>query len=351
MRTVLQALLVLLSSALMADALAADELVTTDGTRLSGTFDKLEAGEVHFTDKTLGAVHLPADKVAKLTLDAEKQVRIRRGADIEHQEDAVIFTKDGELYVRAKDGQSETAALRNLRGINEAVPDTRALWSVNLIGLFGWTEGNTNTIAMGFRGDAKRETAHNVQGIYAEGNYLQDNNVEEQKVRRRDYATGYYYRYVFKFRLTIDLTEDLTFNELAGYHWRSITGFGPGYYFIRDDTKSLHAGLHLTYTYEDLIAGADNRGYWGARARAEFDCVSTDKLYHMNIRSELMLDFAEFKNVVVNTQLMAEARPEPWLSAGLLVRHSWDNMPTPGFFHHDLTVMFTIGLSWSGRWV
>lgn len=336
---------------LLAAPCFADELVTTEGSTFNGTFTKLEDGHVFFTDKAAGEVKVPVAKVASLSLDGEKQARIRRGMDIDFQEEVTLSTKDGGIVVRAKDGVTETTTLAALRGVNETVPDRRPLWTASLLGSFGWTDGNTKTYSMGFRGDLKRETEFNFQGLYAEGNYLQDRNIEEDPVRRRDYAAGYFYRYIFKFNLTIDLTEDVTWNELAGYHWRSITGFGPGYYIIREEHQSLHAGMALTYTYEDLMFGAEDRSYWGLRFRAEYDHVWPEKNTHLNARSDLLLDFDEFKNVVLNNTLLVETKPVPWLSAGLLVRHTWDNMPVPGFKQHDFSLLFTLGISWSGRWV
>lgn len=344
-------LCLLLCGVFAATCAAADELITKDGTRLVGKFDKLEGGNYHFTDSTAGAVKIPADKVAALTLEKEAKVKIRRGEDAQVQEDATIFTNEGLLYVRGKEGDDEATPFGQLKGINETVPDLRPIWSASLIGIFGWTEGNSKTYSLGFRGDVKREGKHNSQGIYAEGRYLQDREVEEEQVRQREYAAGYYYRYIFSFRLTVDLTEDITWNELAGYHWRSTTGVGPGYYIFREDRMSLHIGAHITYTYEDLMVGADDRSYWGARARGEFDWVSPEKNYHVNAKSEFLFDFDESKNLVANNSLLVEAKITSWASAGLLVRHSWDNMPTPGFFHHDFSLTFTLGISWSGRWV
>lgn len=351
MRTLVLCLLLAGAATLATPCRAADELITKDGTRLVGTFDKLEGGSIYFTDSSAGAVKVAADKVASLTLEKEAKVKIRRGDDPQVQEDATIFTDKGVLYVRGKDGGDEATPFDRLKGINETVPDIRPVWSASLIGTFGWTEGNTETYSLGFRGDLKRDSKHNSQGLYAEGRYLQDRKLEEQQVRQREYAAGYYYRYVFSFRLTIDLTEDITWNELAGYHWRSITGVGPGYFLVREERLSAHIGVHVTYTYEDLMNGADNRSYWGARARGEIDWVSPEKNYHVNFKSEFLFDFDESKNLVVNNALLAEAKLASWANAGLLVKHTWDNMPTPGFFRHDYSLTFTLGISWSGRWV
>jgi len=39
-----------------------------------------------------------------------------------------------------------------------------------------------------------------------------------------------------------------------------------------------------------------------------------------------------------------------YFSTGLLVRHTWDNIPPLGFFHHDFSFLFTVGFSWGGHW-
>ena len=97
----------------VASPLAADELTTTDGDKLVGTFEKLENGEVYFTSKSAGAVTVPVGKVASLTLDASRKARVRTGEDVKQQQEAEISTRDGKLVVKLEAG--ELVAL-NLHG-------------------------------------------------------------------------------------------------------------------------------------------------------------------------------------------------------------------------------------------
>ena len=341
-------LLVVLLAVLLAGPLLADELTTTEGDVLVGKFVKLEGGEVYFNTNAAGEVKVPADKVAGIKLDEERDARLRREGDIKNQEDVKILSKDGKLYFRTKDGEQE-ADLTALKGIDEQLPDERTKWDVSALGTFSWTEGNTRTYTLGYRFDIKRTTKHNFMTLFGRGSYFEDRLLDEDPVRERKHHIGYHYRYIFDFNLTVDLTEDMYFNEFAGYHWRSVTGLGPGYYIFRKENLSWHVGAHLTYTYEDQMAGADDRGYFGARLMTEFDMSSPGGMFHVNYKGELNFDFDETKNLTANESLLLEHKFLTWFTAGLLIEHAWDNLPPDGFKHHDFQFTISLGFSWSAR--
>jgi putative salt-induced outer membrane protein YdiY len=329
---------------------AADRLETTDGEIVVGTFEKLQGGEFYFKSAALGLIKLPAPKVKSLTLDGERAARYRMALGIQNQVDAQMFTRDGKLVFRTAAGEFVVDNPSQLVGINEELPDERAVWDVSAALTFAWTEGNTKTYALGYRFDIKRTTKEHLVTFFGHGSYLQDRTLEEDSVRERRHHFGAMYQYIFSFGLTLDVTEDLYFDEFAGYHWRSITGVGPGYFIRREPNFFWHVALHATYTYEDLMGGAEDRGYFGARARTEIDWVQSDGMVHVNFKSEILFDFDEVKNLNVNSALLVEAKISAHFTAGLLVEHRWDNLPPPGFVHHDFRFALTIGLTWSGRW-
>lgn len=343
-------LLAILAIVLFSGALfGQDKLTTTGGDVLNGKFVKLEAGKIFFEAEKVGKLEIAVENVKDLTLGSARDVRWRVGDDAQKQEKGTISTRDGKVYLKDATGEREIA-LNTLKGIDETVPDLRPFWDIGVRFAFGWTEGNTQTYSMNFRFDIKRTSRVNVMNLYGEGNYFQDRLLEEDPVRRRDYALGYSYSYVFPFRLTIDLTEDLTFNELAGYHWRSVTGLGVGYYIIRDDDTQLHVAGHGTYTHEDLMYGSEDRHYFGARIRGMFETFKFDRSLHIKAKSELLFDFSEIKNLVVNNELLVEYKFMSYFTAGLQIRHTWDNIPPAGFYHHDFSFLFTLGFSWGGHW-
>jgi hypothetical protein len=330
-----------------AGVLYADELITTDGDTFVGSFEKLENGEVYFVTASVGLLKVPVAKVAAITLDNERKVRVRIGADIKAQQDATLRTEDGRLVVVLE--SEEVDGLAGIAGIDETLPDERPQWDVSALGTFGWTEGNTKTYKLGYHFDIRRTTKHHFMNWFGHGSYFQDRTLEEDSVRERKHHLGTLYRYIFDFNLTLDVTQDFYFNEFAGYHYRSVTGVGPGYYIFRYDMLTWHVGAHLTYTYEDQIAGAEDRGYFGARLMTEFDAKSPSG-GHINYKGALMFDFDESRNLTATQSLLLEQKFYTYFSLGLLIEHAWDNLPPDGFFHNDFSFMLTLGFSWSSRW-
>jgi hypothetical protein len=329
--------------------LLADELTTTDGDTFKGRFEKLEGGEIHFTTDSVGLVKVPVDKVNTLSLDEPREVRVRTGDDIKAQQQATIRTQDGQLIVELEAGRLEVESLGAIKGIDEDLPDERPQWDISGLGSFAWTEGNTRTYALGYRFDIRRTTRHNFMNLFATGSYFQDRNLEEDSVRERKHHVGYLYRYIFDFNLTIDFTQDFYFNEFAGYHWRSVTGLGPGYYIFRQDRLTWHAGAQLTYTFEDQLAGAEDRGYLGARLTTEFNWVSPSGSLRVNYKGALNFDFDESRNLTGNQSLLVEHKLMSFVTAGFAIYHDWDNLPPDGFKHHDFRFVLTLGFGWSMR--
>lgn len=344
-------LLMLLAALLLAAAAhAADRVETTTGDVFVGKFEKLEGGEVHFTSDSAGLVKIAVAKVKSVTLEGERETSYRTEGDVQNQQKGQLFTRGGVLIIRTSAGELALDNLSGVQGINETVPDERPQWNVSALGTFAWTEGNTRTYALGYRFDIKRTTRNNYMTLFGSGSYLQDRDLEEEPVRERKHHIGYLYRYIFDFKLTIDVTEDLYFNEFAGYHWRSITGIGPGYYILKEDKLNWHVGLHAIYVYEDQMNGAEDRGYFGARATTELDWVTQQDRLHLNFKTHILFDFDEFKNVNVYNSLLVEYKFMTYLTAGVLMEHYFDNLPPEDFRKHDFRLMLTLGISWSGRW-
>lgn len=321
---------------------AKDELTTSEDETLVGKFIKIDGGEVHFESATAGLIKLDVKEVTAIKLAAARKMFVREG-DNKYRE-VNLASRDGKLF----DGDKEIKP-GEVGFLDSALPDTRPDWTVSARLSFGWTEGNTKTYSMDGRFDITRKTKHNYATLFGEANYLQDRTLEENPVIERNFLLGGAYRYIFDFNLTIDVTQDFFFNELAGFHFRSITGVGPGYYFTRKPELTTHLGAHLVYVYEDQMFGAEDRGYLGARLRGEVDSVLLEGAFHLNFKTEVIFDFDETKNVMWNNQLLVDYQFASYFTAGLVISHSWDNVPPPKFFHHDWKFMFTIGFSWGGK--
>ncbi len=324
---------------------AEDELETTSEESLVGKFIKIENGVVFFESETLGLQKVKTGDVAKLTIAKPRKMFVRTGDEYKPSQEVAVTTKEGKLFTGDKE-----VKIAELGFLADSPPDTRADWFAGARMSFSWTEGNTKTYAFDARFDITRTTKHDYSTLFGEANYLQDREREIDPVLERNFLLGGAYRYIFDFNLTIDATQDFYFNELAGYHYRSITGFGPGYYFTRSHELTAHIGAHLVYVYEDQMFGAENRGYFGARIRAEVDTWQLEDDFHLNFKTEVIFDFDESRNTLWNNRLLVTYQFAEHFDAGIEIRHSFDNLPPPGFFHHDFEFLLTIGFSWGGKW-
>lgn len=325
---------------------AQDELTTTEVETLVGKFIKIEGGNVFFESATMGVQKIAAKDVTEIKLASARKMFVREGDPNRPKYRQVnLSSRDGKVFADDKE-----LVIKDTGFLDSVPPDTRADWSVIARLAFGWTEGNTKTYSLDGRFDIVRTTKHNFMTLFGEANYLQDRQREEDPVLERNFLLGAAYRYIFDFNLTIDVTQDFYFNELAGFHFRSITGLGPGYYFSRRPELTAHMGAHLVYVYEDLMNGAEDRGYLGARIRGEVDTVQLEKSFHLNFKTEVIFDFDDTKNVMWNNQLQIDYGFYEYFTVGLHIGHQWDNVPPPGFFHHDFQFMLTLGFAWGGKW-
>ncbi|MCC6573705.1 MAG: DUF481 domain-containing protein [Planctomycetes bacterium] len=340
-------LLICFAAPLLAEDAPQDELTTTEEETLVGKFVKIDAGKVYFESATLGLLKFDVEDVSEIKLAASRKMFLREGEKDEYAKyrEVTVTSKDGKLFAGDKEITPKTVGF-----LDAAPPDNRPDWTVGAFLSFGWTEGNTKTYELDGRFDITRTTKHTFSTLFGEANYLQDRERDEEPVLERNFLLGAAFRYVFDFRLTIDATQDFYFNELAGYHFRSITGVGPGYYFTRSHELTTHAGLHLVYVYEDLMNRAENRGYFGARVRGEVDTWQLEDDFHLNFKTEVIFDFDEPKNVMWNNLLLVDYHFAEHFTAGLLISHQFDNLPAPGFFHHDWKFLITLGFSWGGKW-
>jgi hypothetical protein len=80
----------------------------------------------------------------------------------------------------------------------------------------------------------------------------------------------------------------------------------------------------------------------------EFDAKSPSG-GHLNYKGALMFDFDESKNLTGEQSLLLEHKLLAFLNVGLLIEHSWDNLPPPKFKHHDFRLTLSVGFSWSAR--
>jgi hypothetical protein len=346
---ILFALLAACAGALSAeDAPAIDTLRTVSGEFLRGKLLKLENGNILFQATDAGQVTVPVSRVVELNLGAPREARVRLSVDVRHQERVTLSTRKGKVILNDSGGERELA-LSDLRGIDEALPAGDANWSINGRAFASYLEGNVKNFSLGFRFDVARTTFEHEIKFFSEGNFLQDRLLKEDQVRRRDFAAGTSYRYNAPFRLSCDITEDYYINQFAGFHYRSITGSGLTYFPVRSPDLTYSLSAAGTYVVEDLLNKAEDRKYFGARGRSEFDGWAEARTVHFRAFAEVLFDFEEAKNITATFEALFEVKIFTYFTLGISLRDVFDNLPPPGRFHHDLIVTAFLGVAFGGK--
>lgn len=330
------------------DAPPEDTLKTVSGEFLRGKFLRLENGNVIFQTSDMGQVTVPVGKVGELALGAPRSARVRLSMEVRHQEQVTLSTRQG-LVVVSDSGGERTYALASLRGIDETLPAGDANWSVNGRAFASYLEGNVENFSLGFRFDVARTTFDHEWKLFAEGNFLQDRLLKEDQVRRRDFAFGTSYRYNAPLRVSCDLTQDLYVNRFAGFNYKSITGTGLTYSPLREPEVRFSISAAGTYVIEDLINKAEDRRYFGARGRGEFDGWAEKRTFHFRAFAEVLFDFEEQKNITATFEALFEVKVFTYFTLGVSLRDVFDNLPPPKRYHHDLTLTAFVGIAFGGK--
>lgn len=325
-----------------------DTLRTVSGEHLRGTLVKLENGNIIFKTTDLGQVTVPIGRVRELNLGVAREARVRTSIDVRNQRKVMLSTRSGRMILKEKDVERELP-LTDLKGIDEALPPGDANWSVTGRAFASYLEGNVKNFSLGFRFDVARTTFEHEFKLFAEGNFLQDRLLKEEQVRRRDFAFGTSYRYNAPLRLSCDLTEDCYINRFAGFNYRSITGTGLTYFPVREPDARFSVSTAVTYVIEDLLNKAEDRRYFGARARSEFDGWAEQRTFHFRAFAEVLFDFEETKNITATFEALFEVKVFTYFTLGVSLRDVFDNLPPPNRFHHDLTVTAFLGVAFGGK--
>ncbi len=325
-----------------------DTLRTVSDELLRGKLVKLENGNVIFQTTDIGQATVPLGRVRELKLGVAREARIRTSIDVRNQRKVILSTRNGRMILKEKDIEQELP-LSDLKGIDEALPPGEANWSVNGRAFASYLEGNVKNFSLGFRFDVARTTFEHEFKLFAEGNFLQDRLLKEEQVRRRDFVFGTSYRYNAPLRLSCDLTEDYYINRFAGFNFRSISGTGLTYFAVREADVRFSVSAAATYVVEDLLNKAEDRRYFGARGRSEFDGWAEQRTFHFRAFAEVLFDFEETKNITATFEALFEVKVFTYFTLGISLRDVFDNLPPPSRFHHDLTVTAFLGVAFGGK--
>jgi putative salt-induced outer membrane protein YdiY len=260
----------ILGSCLLALAgLMADVVETRDGARLTGTVIRIEDGTIHLRTTYAGDIQINQSDVVSLTTDNPVFVRLQSGEVVAGP---VSSPAAGQVQVQTEGGD-RSASLSQVTTswrpsdkdpaqvlLEKEMEALRRKWEFRVGVDITGRDGNTRKMTNALRFNAQLEGPSDRLRFY--GSYLYG---KERSVRTEDeLILGVNYTNFFSERWGWYVRTEFEMDEFEDIDFRSTSGAGLTYRFIKRDRMTLEGNAGLSYRYEDYnTPGVDSNGEAG----------------------------------------------------------------------------------------
>lgn len=233
---------------LLVQSAFSDEVITTDGARLTGTITLIDKGTIHLETSYAGTLQIKQDQVASFSTEAPVVVRLESGTVMSGP---VQSSDGGKLKITSEDGVLETNTAKVVASWDPASEDpevkrNRRQWrydaSLDLTG----RSGNTDKFRVGTSLDAKLKGPNDELAFFFD--YEQ---ADEEGLKTEDrIAGGGSYESFFSKILGWYARTELETDRIDNVKFRSTSAGGLSYRLINKDTQNLvlRSGLGYRYT-------------------------------------------------------------------------------------------------------
>ena len=243
----------------------ADVVFTSDGSKLVGTIERMDADTLVITTRIAGKVEIDAAMITALAVDNPLTVQFESGdrlvgtIELSPDHDAsVMHTALGELAISPEQitaiwpvgGESpEVAALKAETERTKAALTPK--WSATLEAGASRSEGNTDTMEARGRFDLTRKTEDDLLGFYLAAKYAEQN----KERTTNEYRGGVHYENLLTERWFWYTRLDLEFDEFEDLDLRSTAAAGAGRYWLKRPAHELKSRLGFGYRHESYDDG------------------------------------------------------------------------------------------------
>jgi putative salt-induced outer membrane protein YdiY len=253
-----------------------------DGSRIEGELIKIHDGTVYFETAFAGVLEIPQEQVISLTSEEVLNLRTTGG---EVFRGPVSGEADGQVAIDSQAGPVEadlgqlTSAWRPGSEDPVVVAREAALesqlrkWSYTAGVDISGSDGNTDEFGSSITAQAKLEGPQDRLLIYGSYAYEEANGVRSKDEQKG----GVNYTSFFSEKMGWYLRQELERDTFEGVDFRSTTGAGLSYRFIKEDRLSLEGNAGVSYRYEDYIDDAlDSDGFPGLDFGLDLDWQFAD---------------------------------------------------------------------------
>jgi putative salt-induced outer membrane protein YdiY len=321
----------------------ADEVLLTNGDRLTGTIVKMTDGKLAFQSPAAGDVTIPVTDVQTLTSVGSVTLVLSDGT--------VLIRKlrpgqSGQIVIEAEGALgAQVIPLGSVTAINPP-PKPEPKWTGSISAGLTATTGNTKTEAINASVDVQRrgEKDRMTAGFdYARGKQ-RDRDTGEDNVTEDWWRTRARYDYFFFPKTFGFMNVRYERDSIAELDRRVVLGGGGGYQFVESEKLNLAGLLGLASLYEKFKNETDSKSEFSAQAGYNLDMQVNDGITILHDLSYFP-SLEKFSDYFLTTSGEVRASLMKSMFASFKVIFSYDESPAIGRGSTDVKYMLSVGLT------
>jgi putative salt-induced outer membrane protein YdiY len=320
----------------------ADEIIFTNGDRLTGTLKQITDGMVLFNSDIAGEVEILLEKVLTFSSDSTVEMHFRDGTVIKRP---VKKSESGKIAIEGDETlKTQEFYLSSLTSINPpARPKPR--WKGNVTAGLSYSQGNTNRNDYSLNLNLNRR-GHNDRITFT-ADYAQSK--EEDANTGQDTTTQDWWRLKTKYDYFISpkvygYTEAAYEKDsIAKLERRVLVGAGGGYQWIESQKMNFSTEAGIASVYEKHENVSDGSSDFSAKLGYHFNRIFTSKLEFINDLS-FYPSFAQFSDYYLTTAAELRAKINQQMFTNFRAMLDYDASPAEGSEKTD--IKYTMGAGW-----
>jgi putative salt-induced outer membrane protein YdiY len=344
-------LLFCMALALGASGAAADEIVLTNGDRLTGTIEHVRDGKLSLkTPYSKDPVKIDWSSVKGLSTTAPIKVKLEDGSIVEGP---AVMTEEGVMQIIPTGaGPVVIGDLSAIKGIN---PPSDITYKGHLTAGAGYTTGNTNTANGNIDGKFVVRSKRQRGTLMGAWNYAEDSGT----VSARNANGSLKYDFFITKRFYAYVNSLLEYDSFQNLNLRATLGGGAGYQILDSSRVKLSGELGVSYVNDDYsiptlayvswIAGITpfpanpNKAYAAGRWSVDLDWkIIPDKivLFHFH---EGYFGFEDPSNLLIRSKSGMRFTLYKDFFTSIQGNLDFNNQPAAGKDKVDLAIIFGLG--------
>lgn len=228
----------------------ADVVETKNGSRLTGTVTKVEAGSITLATDYAGTITIKQSEVARFETEKPLVIRLVGGTTMEG---TVTATPDGKITINGQDGTINTtvdkvASTWAPGGVDPAIAQLMRKWKFEVSFDVSGKSGNSEELGYGGGAKATLSSSQDTLIFYTQFAYKSVNNVtSDDKL-----AIGVDYSSYLSERVTWYARNEGGYDNSKDIDFYNVAAAGLGYDFIKNPPKQKLTGrAGFSYRFED----------------------------------------------------------------------------------------------------